>query len=128
MSSRPRVIATQSVRPVQGAPAGAHPDALALSPDGRTLFVALAGANAVEVLDGRTGARVAGHPMYIPTGWYPSALAVTGTAAHYRLWVTNAKGVGPSMGYNASVFANGSVHDVTTWNATVIGDPVRITK
>ncbi|MCU1599912.1 MAG: hypothetical protein JWO22_621 [Frankiales bacterium] len=103
-----RVIATQTVKPVQGAPAGAHPDALALSPDGRTLFVALAGANAVEVLDGRTGARVAGHPMYIPTGWYPSALAVTGTASKYRLWITNAKGTGPSMGYNASVFANGS--------------------
>ncbi|MFN2540376.1 MAG: bifunctional YncE family protein/alkaline phosphatase family protein [Mycobacteriales bacterium] len=108
VSGRPRVVATQSVRPVEGAPAGAHPDALALSPDGKTLFVALAGANAIEVLDGRTGARVAGHPMYIPTGWYPSALAVTGTAAHYRLWVTNAKGVGPSSGYNASVFFNGS--------------------
>lgn len=108
VSGRARVIATQSVRPVQGAPAGAHPDALALSPDGRTLFVALAGANAIEVLDGRTGARVAGHPMYIPTGWYPSALAVTGTAKKYRLWVTNAKGIGPSMGYNASVFANGT--------------------
>lgn len=104
----PKVVATQSVRPVEGAPAGAHPDALALSPDGRTLFVALAGANAVEVLDGGTGARVAGHPMYIPTGWYPSALAVTGTASKYRLWVTNAKGVGPSVGYNASVVFNGS--------------------
>jgi YVTN family beta-propeller protein len=108
VTGRPKVVATQSVRPVEGAPVGAHPDALVLSPDGKTLFVALAGANAVEVLDGRTGARVAGHPMYIPTGWYPSALAVTGTAAHYRLWITNAKGVGPSMGYNASVFANGS--------------------
>jgi DNA-binding beta-propeller fold protein YncE len=108
VSGRPRVVATQSVRPVEGAPAGAHPDALALSPDGRTLFVALAGANAVEILDGRTGARVAGHPMYIPTGWYPSALAVTGTAKKYRLWITNAKGVGPSVGYNGSVFANGT--------------------
>ena len=46
--------------------------------------------------------------MYIPTGWYPSALAVTGTAAKYRLWITNAKGIGPSMGYNGSVFFNGS--------------------
>ena len=108
VSGRPHVVATQTVKPVQGAPAGAHPDALALSPDGRTLFVALAGANAVEILDGRTGARVAGHPMYIPTGWYPSALAVTGTAKKYRLWITNAKGIGPSMGYNASVFANGT--------------------
>jgi DNA-binding beta-propeller fold protein YncE len=108
VSARPKVVATQSVRPVEGAPAGAHPDALALSPDGKTLFVALAGANAIEVLDGRTGARVAGHPMYIPTGWYPSALAVTGTAAHYKLWVTNAKGTGPAMGYNGSVFLNGT--------------------
>ena len=109
-----RVVATESLRPVQGAPVGAHPDALALSPDGGTLFVALAGANAVEVLDGRTGSRVAGKPVYIPTGWYPSALAVTGTAKAYRLWVTNAKGNGPSMGYNGSVFANG-----TTTNGTV---------
>ena len=108
VAGRAHVVATQSVQPVQGAPVGAHPDALALSPDGRTLFVALAGANAVEVLDGRTGARVAGHPMYIPTGWYPSALAVTGTAKKYRLWITNAKGIGPSMGYNGSVFANGT--------------------
>ena len=105
---RPRVVATETVRPRPGMPVGAHPDAFALSPDGKTLFVALAGMNAVEVRDGRTGGRVAGHPMYIPTGWYPSALAVTGSAAHYKLWVANAKGVGPSMGYNASVFSNGS--------------------
>lgn len=104
----PRVVATESLRPVEGLPVGAHPDALALAPDGRTLFVALAGMNAVEVRDGRTGARVAGHPVYIPTGWYPSALAVTGTAKHYRLWVTNAKGTGPGAGYNGSVLANGS--------------------
>jgi DNA-binding beta-propeller fold protein YncE len=105
---RPHVIATRSVKPVDGVPVGAHPDAFALSPDGRTLFVALAGLNAVEVRDGRTGGRVAGRPMYIPTGWYPSALAVTGTAKSYKLWVTNAKGTGPSMGYNGSVFLNGT--------------------
>jgi DNA-binding beta-propeller fold protein YncE len=110
---RPRVVATPSVRPVAGIQVGAHPDALAFSPDGRTLFVALAGMNAVEVRDGRTGAAVAGHPMYIPTGWYPSALAVTGTAAKYRLWVTNAKGIGPSMGYNGSVLANGTATNGT---------------
>jgi DNA-binding beta-propeller fold protein YncE len=109
----PRVVATETVRPVAGVPVGAHPDALALSPDGQTLFVALAGMNAVEVRDGRSGARVAGHPMYIPTGWYPSALAVTGSAQHYRLWVTNAKGIGPSKGYNGSVFANGTATNGT---------------
>ena len=108
VTGTPRVLATESLRPVQGAPVGAHPDALVLSPDGATLFVALAGLNAVEVRDGRTGARVAGRPVYLPTGWYPSALAVTGTAVHYKLWVTNAKGIGPGPGYNASIFANGT--------------------
>jgi DNA-binding beta-propeller fold protein YncE len=124
VSGRARVIATESVRPVQGAPVGAHPDALALSPDGRTMFVALAGANAVEVRDGRTGARVAGQPMYIPTGWYPSALAVTGTAAKYRLWITNAKGIGPGPGYNGSVFFNGS-RSQGTLNAVDLPVPAR---
>ena len=121
VASTPRVIATESVRPVEGVPVGAHPDALALSPDGQTLFVALAGLNAIEVRDGRTGARVAGHPLYIPTGWYPSALAVTGTAQKYRLWVTNAKGTGPSLGYNGSVFANGTA---TNGTLTVVDLPV----
>jgi len=121
VSARPRVVATESVKPLQGIPVGAHPDALALSPDGKTLFVALAGMNAVEVRDGRTGARVAGRPMYIPTGWYPSALAVTGTAKSYQLWVTNAKGTGPSMGYNGSVLANGTA---TNGTVSVVTLPV----
>ena len=104
----PTVLSTETLAPMTGAPVGAHPDALALSPDGNTLFVALAGLNAVEVLDGHTGQRVAGQPEYIPTGWYPSALAVTGDAGHYKLWVTNAKGTGPDQGYNGSVLANGT--------------------
>ena len=136
VSTTPRVLATETLRPVEGAPVGAHPDALVLSPDGKTLFVALAGLNAVEVRDGRTGARVAGRHVYIPTGWYPSALAVSGTAAHYKLWVTNAKGIGPSMGYNGSVFANGtpangtlssielpvSAHAANLWTAAVVAN------
>lgn len=106
VTSKLRVIRTESVRPTYGVPVGAHPDAFALSPDGKTLFVALAGMNAVEVRDGRTGARVAGRPMYIPTGWYPSALLVTGKAGRYRLWVANAKGAGAATkgtGYNVSI-------------------------
>ncbi|MHB8465993.1 MAG: hypothetical protein ACYDD7_14330, partial [Acidimicrobiales bacterium] len=107
----PAVIATQSVAPIAGFPVGAHPDAFALSPGGETLFVALAGMNAVEQLDGATGSPLTGHALYIPTGWYPSALAVTGTAAHYRLWVANAKGTGPGPGPNLSVLGNGTTTD-----------------
>jgi DNA-binding beta-propeller fold protein YncE len=103
----PHVVATQSVAPRAGAPVGAHPDAFALSPDGDWLFTALAGMNAVEVLDGHTGLRPAGTPRYIATGWYPSALTVTGTPAHYKLWVANAKGNGPGPGLNGSVFFDG---------------------
>jgi DNA-binding beta-propeller fold protein YncE len=110
----PRVHSTESVAPVAGSQVGAHPDAFALSPDGSTLFVALAGLNAIELRDGRTGARLAGEAAYIPTGWYPSALAVTGEAGHYRLWVTNAKGLGPGPGPNGSVFMQG-----TSSNGTV---------
>jgi DNA-binding beta-propeller fold protein YncE len=104
----PKVHAVESVAPMAGTPVGAHPDAFALSPDGDTLFVALAGLNAVELRDGRTGARMAGEPLYIPTGWYPSALTVTGDADGYRLWVANAKGIGPGAGANGSVFFQGT--------------------
>src|SRR5205823_12848223 len=100
-------VTYQSVAPFDGAQVGAHPDAFALSPDGSTLFVALAGLDAVELLQGN-GTRLGSTPRYIPTGWYPSALAVTGTADHYRLWVANAKGGGSAPGYNSSVFLDGS--------------------
>lgn len=96
-------ISTESVKPVPGAQVGAHPDAFAVSPDGLTLFVALAGLNAVEVRDGRTGAPMGDDPVYIPTGWYPSALAVTETNTSYRLWVANAKGEGAATGKGSGV-------------------------
>lgn len=104
----PVVVATESVAPAAGTPVGAHPAAFALSPGGDTLFVALAGMNAIEVRDGRTGARVAGEVHYIPTAWYPSALTITGDADSYRLWVANAKGMGPGPGGNGSVLFQGT--------------------
>src|SRR3954471_3447937 len=113
---RPFVRRTQTLSPASGVPVGAHPDAFALSPNGSTLFVALAGMNAVEVRDGHTGARLAGAPVYIPTGWYPSALLVTGKPNAYKLWVANAKGAGAarkSTGLNASVGQEGPPLDGT---------------
>ncbi|HEY7210534.1 MAG TPA: beta-propeller fold lactonase family protein [Bryobacteraceae bacterium] len=74
-----------------GDPAGSTPDALAIDPRGKTLFVANADNNDVAVID----IADAGHSElegFIPTGWYPSALAVSGDGKH--LYVGVAKGLG----------------------------------
>jgi len=65
---------------------GSTPNALALSSDGRRLFVAEADDNAVAIFD------VATHKLLgrIPTDWYPTALARVGTT----IYVANAKGHG----------------------------------
>ena len=78
---------------------GAGPNALALAPDERTLFVSLGGLNAVAAvpLDPATrgnDARVAG---LIPTGWYPTGVAAS--AAGDRLFIVNGKSnAGPNPG------------------------------
>ena len=57
-----------------GAPSeGSTPNALALSPDGRTLYVAEADNNAVALFDVQSG-KLRGR---IPTDWYPTAVAST---------------------------------------------------
>ncbi|MBN9517488.1 beta-propeller fold lactonase family protein [bacterium] len=57
-------------------PEGSTPDALALAPDGKTLFVANADNNCVAVIDVETP-RQSAVRGFIPTGWYPTAVAVT---------------------------------------------------
>ncbi|HEY0758271.1 MAG TPA: phosphoesterase [Acidisarcina sp.] len=76
---------------------GAMPDALALSADGRELYVANSGSDAVAVF--HTAAplksKIAAHPAgFIPTEWYPTALAVR----KKMLYVATAKskGTGPN--------------------------------
>jgi YVTN family beta-propeller protein len=78
-------------RPTRRAPAGSTPSALALSPDGKTLYVANADNNAVAVVDvSREGqSQVRG---FIPTGWYPTAVAVSLDGK--RLFVGSGKGLG----------------------------------
>lgn len=75
-----RVMANIGVTPFRQRKIGLAPTAVALTPDGGTLLVALGGANAVAVYDvsqltaaGR-GVRARG---LIPTGWYPSTLDVS---------------------------------------------------
>jgi YVTN family beta-propeller protein len=119
-----RVVETISVRLSEQALPGGSPEGLALSGNGRTLYVANAHSNAVAVValgpaevsssvtkeakssgdpdddDQKTPARsqVIG---FIPTGQYPSALAV----ADGTLFVANGKGTGFE---NSSLVANNS--------------------
>jgi len=76
--------------------AGTYPNALAQS--GATLFVANASANAVAVFDvGREGAEAAHRARgFLPTEWYPTALAVQGD----NLFIVSGKGqgTGPNSG------------------------------
>jgi YVTN family beta-propeller protein len=69
-------------------PRGTMPFGLALSRDGRRLYVAEAGINAVGVLDALSG-RVLGH---LPVGWWPSKIQVSRDGRN--LYVACAKGFG----------------------------------
>ena len=71
-------------------PDGSTPNALALSPDGMTLFVANADDDAVAVVDVTGDVRSLRTKGFVPSGWYPAALALS--ADGKTLWVANAKG------------------------------------
>jgi DNA-binding beta-propeller fold protein YncE len=82
----PRAPALKDSRSV----VGSDPNALALAPDGRTLYVAMAGNNAVAVV--RVGARAMRVAGLIPAGWYPTAVATSPDGR--TLYVANGKGGG----------------------------------
>jgi YVTN family beta-propeller protein len=71
-------------------PDGSTPNALALSPDGKTLFVANADDDAVAVVSLEGDVRSTRTRGFIPSGWYPAALALSRDGK--TLWVANAKG------------------------------------
>jgi YVTN family beta-propeller protein len=76
---------------------GTYPNALAVSPDKRRLFVAEGGLNSVAVLDISTPTQptLLGR---IPTGWYPAALAASTDGS--SLYIANAKGIGEDINPN----------------------------
>lgn len=83
-----QVRQTVSLKPYRNAPTGSMPDALAVSGDGSTLYVANAGNNDVAVVNvAGKNAKIKG---LIPTAWYPTGVFVSGGT----LMVTNAKGLG----------------------------------
>jgi YVTN family beta-propeller protein len=83
------VIEEIPVRPDPALPFGSITNALALAPDGLTLYAANGGNNALAVVRLGDGERsvVEG---FIPTGWFPGAVATHGD----ELFVANLKGTG----------------------------------
>ncbi len=76
---------------------GAIPDAVAVSEDGKRLFAANTGSDAIAVFD----VRKSHHPAppiravgWIPTEWYPTALAIQGSGGGSKLYVATGKGTG----------------------------------
>jgi YVTN family beta-propeller protein len=69
---------------------GSTPDALAVAPDGKRLYVANADNNDVAVIDiSENGdSKMLG---FIPTGWYPTALALSPDGG--KLYIGTAKGI-----------------------------------
>jgi DNA-binding beta-propeller fold protein YncE len=82
---------------------GLSPDALAVSPDQRTLYVAEAGLNSVAVYD-VTHPHAPKFRGRIPTGWYPTAVTVSPDGN--ELYVTNAKGAGSPYRYQGIFVPN----------------------
>jgi DNA-binding beta-propeller fold protein YncE len=118
----PKRIPLSPLHGSDGALRGVQPVGLALSPDGRTLYVAEAGLNAVAVvgLDQGGGGRVEGH---IPAGWWPSALAVSPDGK--TLFVANANGRGSGPNLPAPPDNLGSPKSATIGSMTVVRVPDR---
>ena len=96
------------------APAGSDPNALALSPDGRTLYVAMAGNNAVAVV--RVGPRAMRVAGLIPAGWYPTAVATSHDGR--TLYVANGKGGGSGANPDGTYIV-----DVITGSVSIVPVP-----
>jgi DNA-binding beta-propeller fold protein YncE len=101
----PRAVGGTELRLFDKGPYGTQPAGLALSKDGSRLYVALAGLNAVAVMDARDPVHL--HRLgLIPTGWYPTALALA--SDDRTLYVVNTKGFGHDAAFTGDplIFAD----------------------
>jgi hypothetical protein len=116
----PKAVGGTELRLYNRGPYGTQPVALALSKNQRRLYVALAGIDAVAVLDS-TDPRRPHRIGLIPTGWEPSALALSPNGRY--LYVANAKGLGHDRGFTgdqaAQVDAKGRVQTVVADSSIV---------
>jgi len=97
---------------------GATPLGLTLSPDQKSLYVAMGDMNAVAVVD------VIGSDLkvrgYIPVGWYPTGVVTSPDGKN--LLVTNAKGIkaeNPSTGYVQWEFNDNPWYDLNKIRGTI---------
>jgi hypothetical protein len=72
-----------------GWPYGTQPDAIVGSGDGKRLYVALAGVDAIAIVDSSDPFKLRRLGL-LPTGWYPSGLALSSDGRY--LYVVNAMG------------------------------------
>ena len=93
------VARTIKLDPYKGAPVGTQPNALAVAPDGKRLYVADAGNNDVTVI--RLGKASDSRLGHIPTGWYPSGVALDPSGDH--VFVANGKGLGAGPNPNGPI-------------------------
>ncbi|MBZ0212918.1 MAG: phosphoesterase, partial [Nitrospirae bacterium] len=84
-----REVVRHQVKPNEGVPFGSMPNALAYDAGAKRLYVANAGNNALVVLD-VANPRTPRTLGFLPTGWYPAAVALTPSS----VVVVNNKGMG----------------------------------
>jgi YVTN family beta-propeller protein len=111
-----------TLRPAQDPGFGQIPTDVAVSGDGKTLYISCGGSNAVAVVEEKSG-KVQGH---LPTGWYPIALAEhAGT-----LVVASSKGLGSRVMREGTVPASnvhGTIGMVQFISANLRGDLAKLT-
>ena len=96
---RPKAVGGTELRLFDKGPYGTQPSALALAEDQNRLYVALAGIDAIAVLD--VSDPVHPHRLgLIPTGWYPASILISGDGK--ELFVANAKGFGHDRNFQGS--------------------------
>ncbi len=105
ISESTREIISTSLYPQS--PEGSTPDGLAISPDGKTLFVANADNNSVMVVD-ISEPRISVVNGFIPVGWYPTAVAVSPDSQN--LLVANGKGLASRANYPAKLPSPQKLH------------------